>query len=393
VLAIAVVRIENLVKNYGSVEAVRNVTLTCNDGEMMALLGPSGCGKTTILKMLAGIEDITSGELYFDDEPIGDRDPSARNIAMVFEDYALYPRLSVAQNIAFPLKIRRMPKSEIRPRLEKTLDMLDLQQFRNENVQRLSGGAQQRVSIGRALVRDPSLILFDEPLSHMDGDQKAQLRVEIKRLHHEMGLTSFLVTHDQTEAIAMCNRVAVLNFGVLQQVDTAQAVYGRPANLFVAAFVGEPPMNLLPAEIQEDNGALVASGAGWRVPLPGDVETVVRRAARLTSVIVGVRPEHLTLAEPNAAGEEEGVLPGVVYFRELRGDSEVILVSTDALGEPVKRESAADSGRIIIEVTGNTGLNEDELVALRIPPDRVHVFDAASGENLLGGRPCAASKT
>ena len=160
----AVVRIENVVKHYGAVEVVRGVSLECADGEMMALLGPSGCGKMTMLKMLAGIEDVTSGEIYFDDEPIADRDPSERNIAMVFEDYALYPRLSVAQNIAFPLKIRRMPRSEFRPRLEKALDMLDLQQFRDENVQRPSGGGQRRVSIGRAPVRDPSSILFDEPL-------------------------------------------------------------------------------------------------------------------------------------------------------------------------------------------------------------------------------------
>ena len=170
----AVVRIENVVKHYGAVEAVRGVSLECADGEMMALLGPSGCGKTTMLKMLAGIEDVTSGEIYFDDEPIADRDPSERNIAMVFEDYALYPRLSVAQNIAFPLKIRRMPRSEIRPRLEKALDMLDLQQFRDENVQWPSGGGQRRVSIGRAPVRDPSSILFDEPLSHLDGDQRGR---------------------------------------------------------------------------------------------------------------------------------------------------------------------------------------------------------------------------
>lgn len=168
----AVVRIENVVKHYGAMEAVRVVSLERADGEMMALLGPFGCGKTTKLKMLAGIEDVTSGEIYFDDEPIAERDPSERNIAMVFEDCALYPRLSVAQNIAFPLKIRRMSGSEFRPCPEKALDMLDLQQFRDENVQRPSSGDQRRVSIGRAPARDPNSILFDEPLSHLDGDQR-----------------------------------------------------------------------------------------------------------------------------------------------------------------------------------------------------------------------------
>ena len=327
----AAVRIEDVVKHYGLVEAVRGVSLECADGEMMALLGPSGCGKTTILKMLAGIEDVTSGEIYFDDEPIADREPSERNIAMVFEDYALYPRLSVAQNIAFPLKIRRMPKSEITPRLEKALDMLDLQQFRNENVQRLSGGAQQRVSIGRALVRDPSLILFDEPLSHLDGDQKVQLRVEIKRLQHEMGLTSILVTHDQTEAIAMCNRVAVLNEGELQQVDTAEVVYDYPANLFVATFVGEPPMNLLPAELREERDGLVAAGEGWRVAITHRQAARARQATNRADVILGIRPEHLHLAPLACEGANGDDLLGTVFFREPRGDSQVVLITTEAV--------------------------------------------------------------
>ena len=376
----AVVRIENVVKHYGAVEAVKGVSLECADGEMMALLGPSGCGKTTMLKMLAGIEEITSGEIYFDDEPIGDSDPSERNIAMVFEDYALYPRLSVAQNIMFPLKVRRMPKSEIKPRLEKALDMLDLQQFRNENVQRLSGGAQQRVSIGRALVRDPSLILFDEPLSHLDGDQKVQLRVEIKRLQHEMGLTSILVTHDQTEAIAMCNRVAVLNDGELQQVDTAEVVYDYPANLFVATFVGEPPMNLLRAELRDEGGGPVAAGTGWRVTITDHLAARARRATDRAEVILGIRPEHLRLAPPAGEGASDDDLLGEVFFREPRGDSEMVLISTEA---------PLEQGELIIETEGVSGLREGERLALRIPSERVHLFDRITGENLLAHDPQA----
>lgn len=379
----AVVRIDSVVKHYGLVEAVRGVSLECADGEMMALLGPSGCGKTTILKMLAGIEDVTSGEIYFDDEPIADSAPSERNIAMVFEDYALYPRLSVEQNIAFPLKIRRMPKREMKPRVEKALDMLDLQQFRHENVQQLSGGAQQRVSIGRALVRDPSLILFDEPLSHLDGDQKVQLRVEIKRMQHEMGLTSILVTHDQTEAIAMCNRVAVLNEGELQQVDTADVVYDYPANLFVATFVGEPPMNLLPAELCEERDGLVAAGEGWRVAITDRQATRARRATNSTDVILGIRPEHLHLAPLAGEGANGDALRGTVFFREPRGDSEVVLITTEAVpGE----------GNVVIETDGASGLGEDEAVALRIQPEHVHLFDQATGENLLASGSQAADR-
>jgi len=217
----ASIRIERVSKRYGAVEAVRDLSLLCADGELLALLGPSGCGKTSTLKMLAGIEDVSAGDIYFGDRSVTALDAAQRNVAMVFEDYALYPHLTVAQNIAFPLEIRGRPRDEIRRATEGALALLGLAASRDTNVRLLSGGAQQRVGIGRALVRRPAVILFDEPLSHLDGTQKSQLRAEIKRLQQETGVTGVLVTHDQTEAMAMADRVAVMDRGVLQQVGTA----------------------------------------------------------------------------------------------------------------------------------------------------------------------------
>ena len=221
---------------------------------MLALLGPSGCGKSTTLKMIAGVEPVTRGEIFFGDRAVSALQPGERNIAMVFEDYALYPHMSVFGNIAFPLKVRGLPGHMVNAKVKKVVDLLGLEELSRTNVRSLSGGAQQRVSIGRALVRNPDLILFDEPLSHLDADQKIYLRTEIKRLQQSSGLTSILVTHDQTEAVAMADRVAVMNHGVLQQIGTPEDLYFNPSNLFVANFIGEPPMNLINGRLSIENG-------------------------------------------------------------------------------------------------------------------------------------------
>jgi ABC-type sugar transport system ATPase subunit len=273
--------------------------------------------------MLAGIEDVSAGEIYFEDRPVTALDAAQRNVAMVFEDYALYPHLTVAQNIAFPLEIRGRPRDEIRRATEGALSLLGLEAARDTNVRLLSGGAQQRVGIGRALVRQPAVILFDEPLSHLDGTQKSQLRAEIKRLQKEAGVTSVLVTHDQTEAMAMADRVAVMDRGALQQVGTADDLYERPANLFVAQFIGEPPMNLLPGRIERRGTRLVLESEAGQLVLPS-ASVDGAAAGPGVSVIIGIRPEHLRLAGPEAPAAPG--LPGSVFFREHRGDSDVVLV-------------------------------------------------------------------
>jgi ABC-type sugar transport system ATPase subunit len=365
----ASIRIERVSKWYGTVEAVRDLSLSCADGELLALLGPSGCGKTSTLKMLAGIEDVSEGDIYFEDRPVTALDAAQRNVAMVFEDYALYPHLTVAQNIAFPLEIRGRPRAEIRRATEGALALLGLEASRDTNVRLLSGGAQQRVGIGRALVRQPAVILFDEPLSHLDGTQKSQLRAEIKRLQKEAGVTSVLVTHDQTEAMAMADRVAVMDRGVLQQVGTADDLYERPANLFVAQFIGEPPMNLLPGRIERRGTRLMLESEAGQLALPS-ASVDGGAAGPGVAVIIGIRPEHLRLAGPEAPAEPG--LPGSVFFREHRGDSDVVLVELPGAGMP----------GLAVEVESGAPWREGDAVRVSIADAPVHLFDPGTGASL-----------
>src|SRR5262245_16254154 len=359
------IRIEHLWKRYGPVEAVRDLSLVCADGLLLALLGPSGCGKTSTLKMLAGIEDVSAGAIYFDDRPVNGLEAAARNVAMVFEDYALYPHLTVAQNIAFPLEIRRRPRDEIRRATDGVIALLGLDTLRDTSVRALSGGAQQRVGIGRALVRQPDVLLFDEPLSHLDGAQKSGLRAEIKRLQKEAGVTSVLVTHDQTEAMAMADQVAVMDQGVLQQVGTPDDLYERPANLFVAQFIGEPPMNLLPGRLERRADGHVLHGPIGALALPEAAAPPLEDRAG-PDVVVGVRAEHLRLSD--AASGSPG-LPGAVSFREPRGDSDVVLVEIGRSG----------ASHLAVEVEPSTRWREGDQVRVGFADVRLHVFDSVSG--------------
>ena len=371
----ASIRLEGISKQYGVVEAVRDLTLACADGELLALLGPSGCGKTSTLKMIAGIEDVSTGEIYFDDRPVSALDPAERNVAMVFEDYALYPHLSVAANVAFPLEIRGQSPERIRRAVDETLALLGLTALRDVGVRQLSGGAQQRVAIGRALVREPAVLLFDEPLSHLDGSHKVQLRAEIKRLQKDAGVTGVLVTHDQTEAMAMADRVAVMNGGVLQQLAVPHALYDHPANLFVAQFIGEPPMNLFPGALVGAPGGLAIAGDGWRAALPPRVAARVDATGR--DVIVGARPEHMRLSGIDGA-PADGALTGRVFFREPRGDVDVVLVRVERSHEgPLSRDL------VTVEIPTGIEWKDGDAVEIRLPEHDLHVFDAQSGRNLL----------
>ncbi|MEE8498979.1 MAG: ABC transporter ATP-binding protein [Kiloniellales bacterium] len=359
----ASIRFEHVWKRYGEVEAVKDLNLSCADGEFLALLGPSGCGKTSSLRMLAGLETISDGDILIGERRINDIAPKDRDIAMVFEDYALYPHLSVFDNIAFPLKIRKVARADIQGRVAHVIALLGLEALRDDNVQRLSGGAQQRVSIGRAIVRDPQVLLMDEPISHLDAAHKVELRGELKRLQRSLGVSTVYVTHDQIEAMALADRLAVMNNGVLQQLGPPRQLYDHPANLFVAGFIGEPPMNFLSCRLDASEGCL--RGQGFRLPLGPDF---VRRLAPGggDDLVLGVRPAHLKLCAPEAA---DG-LAGEVFAIEPRGDSAVIAVD---LG----------GRRLLVEAEPRHGAKPGDQVGLEVAEEGLHLFDARSEENLL----------
>jgi ABC-type sugar transport system ATPase subunit len=360
----AAIRLHAVSKWYGTVEAVRELTLEIRSGELLALLGPSGCGKTSTLKMICGVEEVSEGEILFDDRPVTHLSPGARNIAMVFEDYALYPRLSARGNIAFPLEISGLARREIGRRVERVAAMLHVEGLLDKPVGELSGGQQQRVAIGRALVRDPSAVLLDEPLSHLDAQLKIELRAELKRLQQDTGVTAILVTHDQLEALAMADRVAVMDRGLLQQLATPEVLYDRPASVFVAGFIGEPPMNLLPATL---DAAVPGLRLGpYALPLAGSLIARLEAAGAGPRVVFGIRPEAVAIAREDGPAW----LPGEVFFREGRGDEEVVVVRLGDL-------------RLHVETRAGFGAKLDEVVYCRLDPAAGHFFDAASGRNLL----------
>ncbi|RMX05063.1 ABC transporter ATP-binding protein [Corticibacter populi] len=368
----AAVELQGVSKSYdGTTFAIEGLSLQCRQGEMLALLGPSGCGKSTTLKLIAGIECISGGRILFNGKDVSELDTASRNVAMVFEDYALYPHLSVFENIAFPLRIRSYLHSEVQRAVDRIIDLLELQDVRDANVRKLSGGAQQRVSIGRALVREPDLIMFDEPLSHMDAAQKVGLRSEIARLQKAAKLTSVLVTHDQTEAISMADRIAVMDKGVLQQVATAAEIYARPANLFVASFIGEPPMNLLPAELLASDASAVqlALAGGAQLALPLVPHGAILQGATGRELVVGIRPEHVRLAAPERA--DIPAFDACIDTVETRGDHDVLQL-----------QSAM--GPLVMEVGGPSGFLAGQTLRFQVEPRHVHVFDAKTTRNLLG---------
>lgn len=362
-------RVNSVSKNYGSMAAVVDLDLACDQGEMLALLGPSGCGKSTTLKMLAGIELPSAGTISIKDRNVTALPPNLRNIAMVFEDYALYPHMTALQNITFPLKVRGYSAAEIADRSSKIVELLGLQDLVSKRVAKLSGGAQQRISIGRALIRDPDLILFDEPLSHLDADQKTQLRSEIKRLQKTVGVTSILVTHDQTEAFAMSDRVAVMNKGVVQQVDDPLVLYQAPANVFVAQFIGEPAMNIIPVELVAEGGAVRVRSSFFDVPLTKALGDFLNGNAAEQSLLLGIRPEHLRLADSN----EKASFSVPVVNREPRGDTDVVTL---------RAGDRPDAPIIQIETPETRRFLPGDVCPVQILGEDMHFFSAATSKNI-----------
>jgi multiple sugar transport system ATP-binding protein len=357
----AQVRLQNIVKTYGSHTAVNDVSLTVADGEFVALVGPSGCGKTTILNLTAGLLELSSGSIHIGDRQVNDLDPKDRDIAMVFQNYALYPNKSVFKNLAFPLQMRGVAKAEIDTKVRAAAKVLDITHLLERRPRELSGGQQQRVALGRALVRDPKVFLMDEPLSNLDAKLRVQMRAELKRFHQDLNATVIYVTHDQLEAVTMADRMAVMQGGVLQQYDTPEMVFEHPANVFVAGFVGSPAMNLLPARFE---GGTLIGPTGWRLDL-SPANAAKASAATSRELILGARHGTIGLGAEAAPG----MVPGRVYTVEPTGDITYVHVRLGA-------------ETVVISVPPEMKLLPDAPVWLRFNQDRLHLFDAASGRAL-----------
>jgi multiple sugar transport system ATP-binding protein len=324
-------------------QAVDDLDLDIADGEFMVLVGPSGCGKTTALRMVAGLEDITSGEIRIGDRVVNDLEPRERDIAMVFQNYALYPHMSVYDNISFGLRMQKLPRTRIEDRVREISRVLGIDSLLGRKPRQLSGGQRQRVAMGRAIVRNPAVFLMDEPLSNLDARLRVQMRAEIARIQHELGATTIYVTHDQVEAMTMGDRVAVLRKGVLQQTDRPQRVYDAPANLFVASFIGSPAMNLVEATVEASNGGFVARVGTQAVELPAEIAASRPALARYAGrkIGLGVRPEHVR--EPRRDGLP-GRLRGNVLVSEALGAEQLVHIEVDAV--PVVTQE-------ILEVAGD----------------------------------------
>jgi multiple sugar transport system ATP-binding protein len=378
--------VQHIVKTYGDgFKAVNDISLDIEDGELMILVGPSGCGKSTLLRMIAGLEDITSGELLIGGQRMNEKAPRERNLAMVFQNYALYPHLSVYENIAFPLRLQKRPDDEIRRKVEDAAKTLELTEHLERKPSQLSGGQRQRVAMGRAIVREAQAFLFDEPLSNLDAKLRGQMRTEISRLQRRLGITTVYVTHDQTEAMTLGDRVAVLRKGLLQQVASPRELYERPVNLFVAGFIGSPPMNFAPATV-EDNAVVLPFA---RVELPSEI---CERIGGNKLLLAGIRPDHFEDATLIDAGERSrGVtFKAHIDVTEWLGNELYAYIPFEAPAEvsdrlkTLARELDSESLRTQLVVSLDTAsrIKDGEDAELWFDSSKMHLFDPASGENL-----------
>jgi len=356
----AKVLLKNLNKKFDETHAVKDVNLEIRDKEFLVLVGPSGCGKTTTLRMIAGLESINSGQILIGDTVVNELPPMDRDIAMVFQNYALYPHMSVYDNMAFGLKMRKFEKEEIRRRVQDAAEILDIQQYLHRKPRQLSGGQRQRVALGRAIVRHPQVFLFDEPLSNLDAKLRVQMRAELKKLHVRLGTTAVYVTHDQVEAMTLGDRVVVMRDGWVQQVGEPLELYHQPANRFVAGFLGSPAMNFATVRVSADNdGGLWVVSDGLRLKVPGHlVDRVGRYAGK--ELTLGIRPEDLRIAA-------DGDPPGCVV--------EVVVELVEQLGSETLLDTRAGRQAIVAAVEATSRARMSDRLALAADPNRLHFFD------------------
>ena len=355
-----VVRLENLTKTFGETVAVNAINLIINSGELVVLVGPSGCGKTTSLRMIAGLEEVTSGQIIIDEHDVARVHAKDRNVAMVFQSYALYPHMSVAQNLGFALKLRKTPRGEIDRRVREVAETLGIAEVLPRKPKTLSGGQQQRVALGRAIMRDPSVFLFDEPLSNLDAKLRTAMRAELIKLHHRLAATMIYVTHDQVEAMTMGDRIVVMNEGEIQQSGTPLEVYDDPDNAFVAGFIGSPAMNLFDGRVAPVNGALTVALDGLAISLPAS-----HPAGRAGSIKLGIRPEFLEVDPPDGWA----VIDGRIEVVEHLGAETIVSLSTPG-------------PEVTARIKRNDALHHGMTVSIGADPSHVLAFDSASGSRL-----------
>ena len=352
------IQLENLVKRYGDFEVLHGINLEMEENEFTVFVGPSGCGKSTTLRMIAGLETVSGGEIYIDGKPVSNLEPKARDLAMVFQDYALYPHMNVAQNMSFALRLQKAPKSEIDSKVKDVAKMLGLTEFLHRKPGELSGGQRQRVAMGRALTRDSGTFLFDEPLSNLDAKLRGQMRAELALMRQQVQKNMIYVTHDQIEAMTLADRIVVMHGGYIQQQGTPEELYKRPVNKFVAGFLGSPPMNFLDAELTEEGGKLFVVGSGFKIALPQERGHTLPANAK-GPVTMGIRPADLTYA-PKAADDQSFDLQVVVS--EYIGAQSVLIC--DCAGQKVE-----------VELKSDTPIALGEKLRFEVNPDAIHLFD------------------
>ena len=357
----AKVKYDHVFKRFDEVVAVNDLDIDIEDKEFLVLVGPSGCGKTTALRCLAGLEDISEGRILIGDQVVNDVAPKDRDIAMVFQSYALYPHMSVYDNMAFGLKLRKYPKDEIKRRVDEAAGILGIEALLERKPRQLSGGQRQRVALGRAIVREPKVFLLDEPLSNLDAKLRVQTRTEITKLHQRLQTTFIYVTHDQTEAMTMASRIAVMNFGVLQQIDTPQSLYDRPDNLFVAGFIGSPAMNFFEGKLVKGDGKMFFDSGAFKVQLPDD-RTNVYAPHDGKSVIFGLRPEDIYDPKFEAPGIVRQQVEGSVEVTELMGNEIFVFLKS---GE----------NDYVARIDPRTNFRMGDKVQVTFSMDNMHIFD------------------
>lgn len=352
----ASVAIRDVRKSYGATAVIHGVDISINDGEFVVLVGPSGCGKSTLLRMIAGLENITGGQISIGDRVVNNLPPKERDIAMVFQNYALYPHMTVAANMAFSMKLRGAPKDEIDVRVKRAAEILDLGPYLERFPRQLSGGQRQRVAMGRAIVRDPQVFLFDEPLSNLDAKLRVQMRTEIKELHQRLKTTTVYVTHDQIEAMTMADKIVVMHDGIVEQIGTPLELYDNPANQFVAGFIGSPSMNFLKGTVRVNGGAVFEGPNGVRLPV-----TNAPAGANGVAAVYGIRPEHFTLADDGT-------------------EAEIIVV--EPTGSETQVFAKLGGEEVVAVFRERHQFMPGEKIKLKPDPKLVHLFDATTGKRL-----------